>query len=119
VAGAVALLVAFLAGLGTGALVFDEPVSEPSIPTAALFDDLGLTAEQTAHVDSVLAATRSSTGEVLEETRLELTTIANEALQAIDRVLTPEQIETVRARIEARARRPVPDSAADRPEPSG
>ncbi len=70
-------------------------------------------------MDSVLEATRSASGEVLEETRLELTTIATDALQAIDRVLTPEQIEAVRARIRGEQRLPVPDSATDRPEPSG
>ncbi len=105
-AGAAALAVAFLTGLGVGSLGSDDPPPEPPGPTRALFEDLGLTGDQQAHVDSVLAATQARTGEVLEETRVELTAIATEALDAIDRVLTPEQIETVRARIRAAGRVP-------------
>ena len=99
VVGAAALLVAFAAGIGAGTLLTEDADRTPSTPPPALFDGLGLTADQQAHVDSVLAATEERANAVLEETRLDLTTLATDALEAIDRVLTPEQIDTVRTRI--------------------
>lgn len=99
VTGVVALLVAFAAGMGAGTLLTEDAERAPSTPPPALFDGLGLTAEQEAHVDSVLAVTEERTAALLEETRLDLTARATDALEAIDRALTPEQIDTVRARI--------------------
>lgn len=110
--GALALAVAFVAGIGVGTLISDRPAAGPAPdpPSAALFDDLGLTADQQAVVDSVLAATRTATAASLGDTRRELTTRAVAALRAIEAVLDPDQIETLKARIEARkaGREPTP-----------
>lgn len=99
--GALALLVVFLAGVGVGVLVSGDdpaPTTRRAAPPA-LFEDLELTAEQRAHVDSVLTATERATDAVLDDARVELTTRATDALRAIETVLTSDQIETVRGRI--------------------
>ncbi|MFO7895033.1 MAG: hypothetical protein R6U63_15070 [Longimicrobiales bacterium] len=103
--GALALGVAFLAGVGVGALVFGddpEPLTPRQAPPPALFEDLDLSAEQRAHVDSVLTAAGRATDAILDDARVELTAQATEALRAIEVELTPEQIETVKDRIRHR-----------------
>lgn len=100
--GLATVLVAFLAGLGVGTLRTDEPAPPPPVPAPGLFDDLDLTPDQQARIDSVVAATRAAADQVLESTRGDLTALATDALNAIDEVLTEEQIETVRSRIENR-----------------
>lgn len=101
---ALTVAVAFVAGIGVGTLVSDRPAAgpPPGPPSPALFEALELTADQQAVVDSVLAATRTATAASLEDTRRELTTQAVEALRAIEAVLDPDQIETLKTRIEAR-----------------
>ncbi len=86
-----------------GVLLSDEPADPaPAPPSPALFEDLDLTADQQAVVDSVLAATRTATAASLEDARRALTTQAVDALRAIEAVLEPAQIETLKARIDAR-----------------
>lgn len=103
--GALALGVALLTGVGVGALVFGddpEPPTTRQAPPPALFEDLALTEEQRAHVDSVVAAAGRATDAILDDARVELTARATEALRAIEIELTPEQIATVRERIRDR-----------------
>lgn len=103
--GALALMVAFLTGVGVGALVFGddpEPPTTRQTPRPALFEGLDLTAKQQAHVDSVLAAAGRATDAILDDARVELTARATETLRAIEIQLTPEQIETVKDRIRHR-----------------
>lgn len=109
--GALAILAAFGVGFGTATLVPEDAARAPAAhgPPPALFEDLELTADQRAVVDSVLSATRASTARALEETRMELTAQAVEAIRAIEAVLDPAQIETLKARIEARKAAPVLD----------
>lgn len=103
--GALAVVVAFLTGVGVGALVFGddpEPPTTRRAPPPALFEGLDLTAEQRAHVDSVVAAAGRTTDAILDDARVELTARATAALRAIEIELTPEQIQTVRERIRHR-----------------
>lgn len=92
--GGLTVLVAFLAGLGAGALLFGSDGGNGQTatpPQRGLFEDLHLTADQERQIDSIMGVMRRSTDSLMDEARVDLTARATRARQAIEGVLTPEQ----------------------------
>lgn len=103
--GAATVIVAFLAGLGAGAVLFRGPGDVPARDTMdagppALFDALDLTPDQQVRIDSILDTVRQSTDSIMAEARMQLTWRATRARDAIEELLDPRQADQLEERFQ-------------------
>lgn len=66
-----------------------------------LFEDLGLSADQEARIDSILASLQGLSDSIGNESSMELAEVTDAAQQAILETLTPDQREAYGARLDS------------------